>query len=54
MKRKAEEELVSKANGSSNKRATSDEGIVKSRFRNGLFDDGVVKDYTDSYAKSHP
>lgn len=35
------------------KRALSDE-TLKARFRDGLFDDAVLKQYTDSYAKSAP
>ena len=51
MKRKASEEAETPA--LSKRRANSSESI-KSRFRNGLFDETQLKAYTQSYADSKP
>lgn len=52
MKRKNESIDASEAAGLK-KRALSDE-TLKARFRDGLFDEQVLKDYTESYAQSAP
>ncbi|KXS97817.1 hypothetical protein AC578_10532 [Pseudocercospora eumusae] len=53
MKRKAEDTGATAANGHGKKQATDGNGI-RGRFRDGLFDQDVVKGYADAYAKSKP
>jgi len=51
MKRKANNGDA--ANGRAEKRAATDKS-VEEHFREGLFDDGVLKQYTSEYAASQP
>ncbi|KXT08281.1 hypothetical protein AC579_7569 [Pseudocercospora musae] len=53
MKRKAEDTAATDANVNGKKQATDGIGIRR-RFREGLFDQDVVKGYADAYAKSKP